>query len=148
MHGTRPMPQTQREVLTRAAAHPMGRVPDRSTVHPGTWSALRDRMFIAGPDCMECITTAGRRALASGRTIPVYNIWQMRWALVDEHTCTDRRTRATVRRVGPCWRLEPNELFPSGLPLGADLMASLRLATEEITNARKALSARVREVTL
>lgn len=140
MFTTRPMPPAQRDVLACAARHPLGRVPSRAGVHPATWSALADRMFIAGPAGAELITPAGRTALATGRTISVFNIWSMRWAHLTPDTCKDRATQAVVRRTASLWRLEPNTYFPDGLPLALDLDRALRLATENMTCARKALT--------
>lgn len=137
---TRPMPLPQRQVLAAAARHPMGRVPARSTIHPATWTALYDRMFIGGPEELEHITKAGRQALAVGRTIELTNIWSMRWAHVTGHRCQDRASGATVTRTDMCWRLAPDHVyFPDGLPLGPHLYTALRRATEELTRARQRL---------
>lgn len=139
---TRPMPETQRALLAQAARHPMGRVPARSSVHPGTWHALHDRLFIGGPEHLEHITKSGRQALATGRTIPLINIWSMRWARVTLEKCVDRATGAVVKRTRGLWRLEPDHvLFPDGLELSYRLDESLRYATEAHTHARKVLRA-------
>jgi len=139
MH-TRPMPDVQKALLATAARHPMGRVPVRSSIHPATWSALYDRMFIGGPEHLEHITKAGRQALAAGRTIPLINIWSMRWARTTADACTDRATGSTVVRYRGLWYLEPDHiLFPTGLRLSLHLEESLRQATVRLTNARKVL---------